>query len=268
LQSSCMNTDEYFSIVAVPGLGAHPEESWTWFPPRKRENARYGAFNWISDPNGLIKLYPNSRIMLYDFASAWHGSKRVRATLKSICTVLLDNLLEVRKGGTQMNRPLIFIGHSMGGLIIAKTICIAKASKEYEPLAICTVGCGFFGTPFHGTAMAKLGLLYTSVFGQEGYEALLSFMKNERNDTLDEVTSDFVAICNKFVPPIDLFCAYEEMEIDASKFVEKATQKAPALLSHQFFKDGATRLLNKGHSSLGYGQVSITSCISHNCLTP
>ncbi|KAF2156895.1 hypothetical protein K461DRAFT_6937 [Myriangium duriaei CBS 260.36] len=111
--------DQYaeVDIVAVPGLGANPEESWTWTPPRKRENARYGPsngsiesvtneqddveFNWIRDAKGIASLASlcnkKSRIMLYDFASAWKGSRKVRATLKSICTVLLDCLSEKRK---------------------------------------------------------------------------------------------------------------------------------------------------------------------------
>lgn len=35
--------------------------------------------------------------MLYDYASAWRGALKVRATMKSICTVLLDDLQEKRK---------------------------------------------------------------------------------------------------------------------------------------------------------------------------
>lgn len=35
--------------------------------------------------------------MLYDYASAWRGSKKVRATMKSVCTILLDDLNEKRK---------------------------------------------------------------------------------------------------------------------------------------------------------------------------
>lgn len=35
--------------------------------------------------------------MLYDYASAWRGRRKVRATMKSICTWLLDDLREKRK---------------------------------------------------------------------------------------------------------------------------------------------------------------------------
>lgn len=54
-------------------------------------------FNWIRDPDGLASIFPKSRIMLYDYASAWYGDKKVRATMKGICTWLLDDLTEKRK---------------------------------------------------------------------------------------------------------------------------------------------------------------------------
>lgn len=44
-----------------------------------------------------MSLFPKSRIMLYDYASAWQGKRKVRATMKSICTWLLDDLREKRK---------------------------------------------------------------------------------------------------------------------------------------------------------------------------
>lgn len=94
-------TDSVASIVAVPGLGAHPIDSWTWSPPRNPDGSggsKNGQeFNWIKDEKGLAALHPNSRIMLYDFASAWIGKRKVPATLRNICTVLLESLVEKRK---------------------------------------------------------------------------------------------------------------------------------------------------------------------------
>ncbi|KAK0941883.1 hypothetical protein LTR48_005149 [Friedmanniomyces endolithicus] len=103
-------------ILAIPGLGTNPVECWSYTPSNKRdgEGARSkatsstkpasrpdpetkGGFNWLKDPDGLHSMFPSARIMLYDYASAWKGSRKVRATMKSICTVLLDNLTDKRK---------------------------------------------------------------------------------------------------------------------------------------------------------------------------
>ncbi|KAK4573995.1 hypothetical protein LTR86_001756 [Recurvomyces mirabilis] len=100
-------------ILAVPGLGANPEECWTWNAPSSGKQARptksnvvpdpadgnnaRQSFNWIRDESGLHSLFPKSRILLCDYASAWRGRLKVRATMKSICTALLDDLVEKRK---------------------------------------------------------------------------------------------------------------------------------------------------------------------------
>lgn len=70
---------------------------------------------------------------------------------------------------------------------------MARNRRDFEAILTCTVGCLFFGTPFQGTNMAKIALGMSSIFGNEAFEALLQFMKAERNDALDEVTNDFMA---------------------------------------------------------------------------
>ena len=144
----------------MPGLGTNPQECWTWTASDREDGKRSKTtnssatpdpfnvhqptaeprrqFNWLRDADGLASLFPKSRIMLYDYASAWIGRRKVRATMKSISTWLLDDLKEKRKvcasctvpcrsaktdtskGGTEITRPLIMIGHSMGGIVIVK----------------------------------------------------------------------------------------------------------------------------------------------------
>ncbi|GIZ38925.1 hypothetical protein CKM354_000232400 [Cercospora kikuchii] len=272
-------------ILAVPGLGANPEESWTWTAPAKKDVGRAKSkriladsepsdgdagssrkFNWIRDKDGLASLFPKSRIMLYDYASAWKGDRKVRATMKSICMWLLDDLWERRKAGTAAGRPIIFIGHSMGGVVIAKTLCMARARREYEAILTCTVGCAFFGAPFQGSDMAKIALMYSSVFGHDAYESLLSFMRTEKNDTLEEVTNDFVEISNKLVPPINLFCAYEQVPTAVSY----SERMGPVFYQNKALKAGAKAILDFGGAAFATGThfVEKESAIlqgSHEC---
>jgi hypothetical protein len=104
--------------------------------------------------------------------------------------------------------------------------------------------------------MARMALLYSSVFGNEAYESLLSFMRTEKNDILDEVTSDFMEICSKLVPPVDLFCAWEQNPTAVS-YSERVASKVPGLLQQQFFKAGARKFMETGFSAFGTGTVSI-----------
>ncbi|EME79345.1 uncharacterized protein MYCFIDRAFT_142548, partial [Pseudocercospora fijiensis CIRAD86] len=258
-------------IIAIPGLGTNPQECWTWAENAGRSEAatpgtKARQFNWIRDDDGLAKLFPKARVMLYDYASAWQGKHRVRATMKSICNWLLDDLKDHRKSGGEITRPLIFIGHSMGGIVVAKTLCMARAKKEYEALVTCTMGCALFGAPFYGSDMAKIALLYSSVFGHEAYESLLSFMKTEKNDVLEETTEDFIEISSKLVPPIELFCAWE-MEETAVSYAGKVTSNLPGLLQHKFFKTGAKRVMEVGLSAFGTSTVSLQPPSRRDLLT-
>jgi hypothetical protein len=103
--------------------------------------------------------------------------------------------------------------------------------------------------------MAKIALLTSSVFGHEAYESLLEFMRAEKNDTLDEVTNDFMEISNKLAPPIELFCAWEQVPTDVS-YSERFAQKLPSLLQQKAFKASARAVLDLGSATFKTGTVS------------
>lgn len=101
------------SIVAVPGLGTDPEKCWIW-PANIRDGEAdvqhvsddlgherqakvRKPFNWIKDPDGLARLFPKARILLYDYASAWSGTRKVRVSMMGICKSLLEYLKDKRK---------------------------------------------------------------------------------------------------------------------------------------------------------------------------
>ncbi|ORY13427.1 hypothetical protein BCR34DRAFT_599956 [Clohesyomyces aquaticus] len=48
-------------------------------------------------------------------------------------------------------RPLIFMGHSFGGLVVLKTLTDAKGEDRFAEIYRSTIGLVFFGTPFRGT---------------------------------------------------------------------------------------------------------------------
>lgn len=76
------------SIVLVPGLGAHPEESW---------QSPTTNFNWTTD--GLVRDFPRARILLYMYESAWTGSLKVKQFMSNIAMSLLNGLKSKREVG-------------------------------------------------------------------------------------------------------------------------------------------------------------------------
>lgn len=165
-----------------------------------------------------------------------------------------DQLIRTQ-GGVEATRPLVFIGHSMGGVVVAKVderihrpstvfadrqqaLGMARGREEWEGIVTCTTGCAFFGSPFEGSEMAKIALLYNAAFGTDAYESLLSLMRTEKNDALDEIKHDFMEITKMYNPPIDLLCIWEMVPTDISNFSPQMLSK---LSKNRYFKVAARK---------------------------
>ncbi|KAI1092523.1 hypothetical protein F5B19DRAFT_454286 [Rostrohypoxylon terebratum] len=202
------NFEPEIDIVFVPGLGAHPEESW------KSENT---GFNWTTD--GLVRDFPRARILLYMYESAWTGSLKVKQFMGNIAMTLLNGL-KSKRGDRIQRRPIVFIGHSMGGLVIAKAITIADSRRDKFPVMFEAIAAAiFFGTPFNGAAVASAAAMYAfyaEKIGAASSSKLLDLMK-PGDEGLRELRHEFMRLAGKLNPKIELLCFYEEQPTDFSK---------------------------------------------------
>ncbi|KAK6502735.1 hypothetical protein TWF506_003310 [Arthrobotrys conoides] len=200
-------------IVAVPGLGAPPLESWKSADPKLE-------FNWLTDKDGLAKEFPRARILLYMYQSAWTGPLKVRQFMTNLSLTLLYGLKEKRKDVPR--RPIVFIGHSMGGIVIAKAISIAESRRDhFGKMFEAVTGCIFFGTPFQGASLAAAASMFAQVseffsLDQATASKLLDLMKTD-DESLRDIRNEFVRLSTKMSPKIELWCFYEEKPTDWSK---------------------------------------------------
>ena len=93
------------------GLGADVDWSWRW----KDETNPGHYVNWLSDKVMLPAVVPKSRIVLYSYDSKWH-SDAPKTRLQICGEDLVRSVHALRHGAT--DRPVIFIGHSLGGNVI------------------------------------------------------------------------------------------------------------------------------------------------------
>lgn len=97
------------SIIAVHGLGSNVDWSWTW------KGSKPGTcVNWLKDLDMLPKIIPKSRIMVYNYDSKWH--LHASKTRLQLCGEHLVHSTHQYRNG--IDRPIIFIGHSLGGNVI------------------------------------------------------------------------------------------------------------------------------------------------------
>jgi hypothetical protein len=85
------------SIVAIHGLGAHPDESWC-------TNVGTQLFNWLEEESMLPAVAPNARIMRYGYKSQWFGKEMTHQNVSTVADRLLRALKRTRKVRTVLGR--------------------------------------------------------------------------------------------------------------------------------------------------------------------
>ena len=200
--------DATVDIIAVPGLGSNPDTAFDSF--KKTSDGRT-QFNWLTDGKGLRDKFPTARVLLYKAESRWIKEAAVNQSIKNLASNLLTAILSKREG-IHSDRPIIFVGHSMGGLIVAKAITLAAfRSEDYPNVLPCITGCLFFGTPFQGSAATGKAIMLARLLksvNQAAVSRVLNFLV-PGNDALDELRNDFARICNEMEPRIGNVCFYE-----------------------------------------------------------
>jgi hypothetical protein len=172
----------------------------------------------LTDNKGLRHEFPAARVLLYKSESRWIKDAAVDQSIGNLARNLLASISSFREGAT--TRPIVFIGHSMGGLVVAKAITLASnRGDEYPNLLSCVAGCLFFGTPFKGSRATGKAVILADLFEKVNYASLsrvLTFLE-PGNEALDELRSDFVRISNKLEPPISTVCFHELKKTEYTK---------------------------------------------------
>ncbi|KAJ5133222.1 Alpha/Beta hydrolase protein [Penicillium atrosanguineum] len=85
-------------------------------------------------------------------------------TIDNYSTSLFHALVGLRGKTETTERPIIFVAHSLGGLVVANALSRPRGADEAtKELADRTIGTLFLGTPFHGSSKAKYGNLAISI---------------------------------------------------------------------------------------------------------
>ncbi|CAG9990746.1 unnamed protein product [Clonostachys byssicola] len=158
------STSVEISIVAVHGLNPRSrddtEHAWnTW---RNRASGRL----WLRDD--LPKSTPDARIFIYEYnATAVYGKDKSTFVDKS------NELLEaLRAERDDEERPVLFLAHSMGGLLVKQALINAGMNPKYRMIKHMTKGIAFFATPHHGgdTTLVGLGSIATKIARTAGLQ--------------------------------------------------------------------------------------------------
>lgn len=135
-------------VVFVHGIRGGPFITWRIDNEHDHHNTRSSCWpsQWLSQD------HPEARLITVEFpapVSTWEGGCN---PLKDTARTMLNKLKEAGVG----SRPLMFISHSMGGIIVKEMLQQAMNTSSFEDLISNLRGLAFISTPHHGTWLADL----------------------------------------------------------------------------------------------------------------
>ena len=170
-------------IVFVHGLNpkgseTHARQTWT----------NEGGVFWPESllPQGI----PSARILLFAYNSSILTNAS-SADVTSHARTLCDRLKNRRLAEQEVHRPLVFVAHSLEGLLVKQALVEARTNPLYSCLKASTHGLVFFATPHRGgegAGVAEAAANVCSAFTGQPKNKLLESLKSR--SLINELSSD------------------------------------------------------------------------------
>ncbi|KAM0798676.1 hypothetical protein BDR22DRAFT_891074 [Usnea florida] len=174
-------------IIAVQGLGANPY--YTWVKKVTKAGDKVEEVMWLRD---LLPIFvPNARIATFSYLSDWYTYKKgIKTTIRELGEQLLTALYHDRSRMKASRRPIVFIGHSMGGLVVKQALVLASNRSDCEDIRSSTTGAVFLGTPHEGTTIAQWASFLAIV---KGNDSKLLEQLQPKAEMLYDLSHDFAS---------------------------------------------------------------------------
>ncbi|KAH6981802.1 Alpha/Beta hydrolase protein [Ilyonectria sp. MPI-CAGE-AT-0026] len=215
--------DATIDICFVHGLSGNRVGTWT---------AKGQSKPW---PETLLPLkLSRARILTYGY-DAYIVRKPVASTngLIDHATNLLNDLTTDRARSNASSRPLVFVAHSLGGLVCKEAILLSRNNPEPHLRGIfdCTKGIIFLGTPHRGSWMADWARIPASALGivKSINKSLLTILETD-DKYLQSVQDRFWSMVREQQQAgrdLEVTCFFEELPLSG---VGKVVSKDSATL--------------------------------------
>jgi ankyrin repeat protein len=201
------------NIVFVHGLNGNAESTWT--------GSGEDRVFWPRDL--LAKDFRHSAIWIYSYNSRVDMRGKSKEPLAHVFRRMGNELkLSLQ---TQTHGPLIWIAHSLGGLLIKTALTLSSADNEADPeseadtknlIASRTGGIIFMGTPHAGSSPGARAACFTTILSVFSRHPSVIRHRSEIGElrldsTITRTTSDFAALLDRKGFPVVSFFESQPM---------------------------------------------------------
>ncbi|RYP11187.1 hypothetical protein DL764_000212 [Monosporascus ibericus] len=240
-------------ICAVHGLNGNAFDTWA-----------ADGHMWLRDFLPTHARFRNSRIMTFGYSSLLQDGRNA-AGLTEWAHSLLQSVASVRKSQSEGARPLIFVCHSLGGLVVREAmIQLHDFPGRYQGLGVDQCGLLFLSTPHSGATaadwndyMLELAEHIGKIRGRDFTQMLGSFNNESRK------AKERFGLINPIPPYV---CLGETRESSVRGYSKMIVTLDSAGLNNQPAQgvDGADhRTICRYARDTDAGYVQITECLEH-----
>lgn len=199
-------------VIFVHGLTGSPTETWT--SSGQEPDGKYWPA-WLGTDLPHLNLYTVG----YPASLFAKWAKKEQDLYERA-----KNTLELMSSYGIGERPLVFVGHSLGGLLIKQMLRTAQESTEpaWKKIAESCCGVMFMATPHNGSSLADLLSHFTAGFSSVHVETL-----KKDSSALLELNESFRSLCGK--QSVDVTVFYEMFKTKGAAIVVDRNSADPGL---------------------------------------
>ena len=189
-------------IVAVTGLGGHALGSF---------RSADGTSVWLRDfaPEDV----PRARFITYGYDTAVVASDSNQG-IRELAHTLLDELTEFRRSTQTQQRSLLFVCHSLGGVVLKEALVMSSKAtepkqKDWLEVVKVTYGLVFMGVPNLGLRHSQLETVVRGQANEAFIKDLLVKSDGQASQFLKYLTREFADLDRRRSLPFDIISYYE-----------------------------------------------------------
>ncbi|KAK1764603.1 hypothetical protein QBC33DRAFT_594654 [Phialemonium atrogriseum] len=205
-------------IVFVHGLGGTAWRTWSW----ERETANFWP-RWLSEDVEFSSV----RMWTFGYNANFKGA----ATNLNIKDFAKDLLLQLSSAfaGSGQDGPIIFVAHSMGGLVVKQAYLLGKADKHFSQLIDKVFGIAFLATPHGGAQYARLLNNVLSAAPIAGHPKLYVAELEKQSGSIQDINEKFGQDCEDLA----LISFYETLRTNLGFTKALIVDKDSAILGYE-----------------------------------
>ena len=214
--------DANVDIVVVTGLGGHALGSF---------RSRDGMSVWLRDfaPEDV----PRARFVTYGYDTAVINSDSNQG-IHELASTLLDGLVGFRRDTQTRQRPLCFVCHSLGGVVLKEALVISSNAKDPEHIdhhevMLGTSGLVLMGVPNLGLNHDQLRTVVDGKPNDNFVTDLITRTDGEPSQYLTRLTQDFARLCGSQQQPWRIVSYYERLR---SPTLSASASKSHGITDH------------------------------------